>query len=104
MYCKEAEVYKARALFDLMREKGLYSDVITYNTLLDGYCLCGQMDEAKNLMDLMINDGCKLDTDGEVAEARALFDSMSKRSLVLDVITYTALLDGYCLHGELHEA
>ncbi|KAL2941225.1 hypothetical protein RDABS01_029575 [Bienertia sinuspersici] len=100
MYCKEAEVSKARAIFDLMHKKGVYPNVITYNTLLDGYCLCGQMDEAKNLLDLMINDGCK----PNIVKHRHYLIPCPKEDWFPDVITYSALLDGYCLRGELHEA
>ena len=35
---------------------GVKPDVISYNTLIDGHCLAGRMDEAAKLLDGMVSN------------------------------------------------
>ena len=39
--------------------------------------------------------------EGMVAEARAIFDSMIDSGQVPNIITYSALIDGYCLLAQM---
>ncbi|KAH9625936.1 hypothetical protein KSS87_014097, partial [Heliosperma pusillum] len=41
-----------------MMERGVAANLLTYNALLDGYCLCGEMDKARDLVNLMVQTHC----------------------------------------------
>lgn len=56
-------------------------DVVTYSTLIDGYCKASRMQDALEVL-----------------------DSMVERGILPDVVTYTTLIAGYCKEGEMEEA
>ena len=42
-----------------MKEKGVYSDIVTYNPIINAYCREGHLEEAFELMKSMSNKGLK---------------------------------------------
>ena len=60
---------KAREVFDSMELRGLVPDIVTYNSLLNGYC--------KKL---------------EIEEALHLFQEIIRKDLKPNVITYNTML------------
>ncbi|KAJ0860147.1 putative tetratricopeptide-like helical domain superfamily [Helianthus annuus] len=64
-----------------MVERGEVPNIVTYNSLINGYCLQGEMSKAKTLL-----------------------DSLMSRGLIPDVITYNSLLNGYCKSLKIEEA
>lgn len=44
-----------------MTGKGVEPDVVTYNSLMDGYCLTRQVLEARKILDVMACKGCTHD-------------------------------------------
>ncbi|CAL5363256.1 unnamed protein product [Camellia sinensis] len=78
------------------------------NFNMDGYCLCGQVDEARKMFDVMVSRGCAPNVftyniliNGyckikNIDEAMNLFKEMSRKGLLPDTITYTTLIGGMC--------
>lgn len=64
-----------------MLEIGLFPNIRTFSMLIDMFCKEGWVNEAKAMLELMI-----------------------ERGESPDIITYSSLLDGYCLRGQMHEA
>ncbi|PWA96273.1 tetratricopeptide-like helical domain-containing protein [Artemisia annua] len=53
-FCKQGSVKDAELAVQAMIRLGLYPDLITYNALTDGYCLRGELDEARKVVDCMV--------------------------------------------------
>ncbi|MBA0584062.1 hypothetical protein Gorai_014895, partial [Gossypium raimondii] len=93
------------------------SDVIIYNTVIDGLCKVGRQEEGLRLMDRMrsmkglapnvftyncLIDGlCKC---GDVEKGKELFDQMNEVGVSPNVITHNILVDGMCRHGRINGA
>lgn len=84
------------------------SDIICWNTMVDGYLKCGDVEAAKELFECMpdknigswnamISGFAKC---GMIEEARKLFNEMDKR----DEISWSAIIDGYIKGGYYKEA
>ncbi|XP_022989356.1 pentatricopeptide repeat-containing protein At5g66520-like isoform X1 [Cucurbita maxima] len=84
------------------------SDVVCWNTLIDGYLKCGNLEAAKGLFEqmptrnigswnVMISGFAK---GGKLGDARKVFDEMRKR----DEITWSSMVDGYISAGCYKEA
>ncbi|XP_021635622.2 putative pentatricopeptide repeat-containing protein At1g12700, mitochondrial [Hevea brasiliensis] len=87
-------------------------DVVTYNSLMDGYCQCGQLDKAGNVIDFMVHNGIVdpisynilISGYWGIDEALTLFEALEKCLLEPDHVCYTMLIDGLCKKGLLDEA
>ncbi|KAF3677453.1 ATPase, F1 complex, gamma subunit protein [Capsicum annuum] len=101
--CKEVSVDVAEVLVEELKGTSLY-DVITYNTLLNGYCIGGKIDKALHLFlkmrkerisvntvtyNILINFMCKL---GLIQHAKELMSVMITHGIFPDCITYTTLI------------
>ncbi|KAF2298418.1 hypothetical protein GH714_023519 [Hevea brasiliensis] len=74
-------------------------DVVTHNSLMDGFCLCNQMDEARKLFDHM-----GLWEAGRPGNALEVFKSMCSCGQQPNIITFSTILNGLCKQGNLDEA
>lgn len=45
--CKGGKINEANGLLELMIQRGLNPDTFTYNALIDGYCVAGRIDAAR---------------------------------------------------------
>ncbi|GJU52614.1 pentatricopeptide repeat-containing protein [Tanacetum coccineum] len=105
---EEGKMDEARKLFDLMEEKGVVGNVVTYNALIYGHCKDGKVDKALDIVEKLetkelklnfrtynelISGFCKGDN---VHKAMALFDKMMKMKLSPTVMTYNLLINGQC--------
>ncbi|ONI28770.1 hypothetical protein PRUPE_1G160300 [Prunus persica] len=104
--CKERRVdQRALALFEIMNEKGIIPDVVTFTSLIPAACKSGKWEEAvrlfRNLIDcgalpniLIFNSAldalCK---DGKTAEALNLVEEMLLRGVKPDLVTYNSLIN-----------
>nr|GEU56505.1 hypothetical protein [Tanacetum cinerariifolium] len=66
---------------DMMCERGISSNIATYNPIIDAHCLMGEMDKA-----------------------RSLFNSMVSSHVAPDTTTYNSLLIGYCDDEKMDDA
>lgn len=104
MYFKVGCSQIAQQLFDEM----LVRDVVSFNTLLCGYFLCGYVDKASWVLDqmpeknmvsysTMISGYARL---GRLNDARCIFDELQERN----VICWNAMVSGYAQNEKYHEA
>lgn len=94
----------AREVFDRIASR----DLVTWNSMIDGYARSGQMDVARRLFDQMperdlfswtslINGYSKC---GEATVAREIFEQMPERN----VVSCNAMIDGYMKNGDFEFA
>ncbi|MED6220459.1 hypothetical protein PIB30_045013 [Stylosanthes scabra] len=91
-----------------MAKHGVKPDVVTYSSLIDGYCLINEVNKAKCTFEamtqrgvapnvqsysIMINGFCKSKM---VDDALNLFAEMRRKNLVPNTVTYSTLIDGLC--------
>ncbi|MCI31326.1 pentatricopeptide repeat-containing protein, partial [Trifolium medium] len=67
--------------FEEMQKQGLKPNTITYNSLINGLCNNGKLEDAVNLWDKMVGLGLKP-----------------------DIVTYNALINGFCKKKMMKEA
>nr|KYP71405.1 hypothetical protein KK1_010664 [Cajanus cajan] len=85
-------------------------DVVTYNSLIYGFCIMGQLKEAFDLFkdmvlkhinptnytfNVLVDGLCK---EGKVKEAKDIdiFNTMANRGVTPDVRSYTVMINGLC--------
>ncbi|CAN6697427.1 unnamed protein product [Malus baccata var. baccata] len=101
--CKEASVDIAKLLMDSLQRMDVL-DIITYNTMINGYFISGMIDQAFVLLwemekagislnvvtyNILINFLCKF---GCIQQAKELMKVMISRGVIPDFITYTTLI------------
>ena len=69
---------KAQQLFEAMIQNGSKPDLITYSTLINGYCLQGEMEKAKEVFD--------------------------KMPFLPNIVSYHTLVEGYIKTGQIDVA
>ncbi|CAA2997593.1 pentatricopeptide repeat-containing At4g11690-like [Olea europaea subsp. europaea] len=113
--CKVGRLDDAWKLFD---EMPLQRNMVTCNTIIDGFCKKGFVENAKIIVEEMVqSETCLPDVvtfttlidgyckKGEVENAMKYFDEMVKRgSCAPNLLTYNDLINGLCLKGNLDEA
>ncbi|KAM7489721.1 hypothetical protein LguiB_027205 [Lonicera macranthoides] len=75
-------------------------DTIIYNALMDGYCSVGKMDQATKVLEFMDAQAFDLMlsvimSSKRIDEALGLFKEMSRRGLILDIVTSTTIIGGF---------
>ncbi|GKG18236.1 tetratricopeptide repeat-like superfamily protein, partial [Tanacetum coccineum] len=99
--CKDKMIDDAFKLFkEMVFQRGISSDVITYNCLIDGLCNLGRWEVASKMLQEMLDVGispnvhtfnilvdafCK---DGRVEEAEDVINIMLDRGIVPDIVTW----------------
>ena len=61
MLCTEGFISEQRCVIELMIQRGVEPDVVTYNILMDGFCVQDPMDKARKVYNLMLERACYLD-------------------------------------------
>lgn len=79
MYFKFWEPVNARRVFDEMPHR----DVVAWNTMVSGYCLCGDLESGRRVFDQM-----------------GMFNEMPER----DVVSWNAMIGGYIQNGKYSDA
>lgn len=115
--CKGQDVIKAnKFLEEIENEYGFSPDIVTYNTILNGYCKRRRLNAAFHLFDVMPLRGIEpnlvsyttmiggLCRDERLRDARKLFDKMCNQGIDPDSFVYKVLIQGYCKAGRTREA
>jgi len=113
----EGKVNEAAKCFRKMTSEGCKANIITYTTLLNGFCKLGSTTAAVQLLrNMEKHRSCKPDVvaystvidslckDGLVADALNLFSEMTTKVIVPNVVTYNSLIHGACLLSQSKEA
>ncbi|KAF5948161.1 hypothetical protein HYC85_014118 [Camellia sinensis] len=110
------KVTDARQKFRDMLGKNLTPDIVSYNTLIYGYCRLGDVTEAFLLLyelegtnlnptvvtyNTIVDGLCRL---GELEDAKRLKEEMINHGILPDVFTYTILVNGSVKVGNLQMA
>ncbi|XP_010526038.1 PREDICTED: pentatricopeptide repeat-containing protein At1g74900, mitochondrial [Tarenaya hassleriana] len=115
LLCKSKRVEKAYGLFRALR--GRFSvDVVTYNVIVNGWCLVKRTPKALEVLKEMVERGINPNLTtyntmlkgffraGQVDQAWKFFLEMKKRKREIDVITYTTVVHGFGVAGEIKRA
>lgn len=99
-------------MFDEMPRMGCERNLFTYNTIVYGFCKKGLMENARSIVDKMVESRvCLPDTAtfatlidgfcriGSTVEEMKWFDEMGKRNVEPNLWTCNALINGLCLNG-----
>ncbi|PRQ23386.1 putative pentatricopeptide [Rosa chinensis] len=112
----KSSLNKAKEFLGFMEILGIKTTVVTYNTIIPGFCLRGRVGGAQMIFSamkgrgvqpdsytygLVINGMCK---ERRLDEASGLFDKMLEIWLLPSAVTYNTLIDGYCNNGDLNRA
>ncbi|XXG82372.1 hypothetical protein AAC387_Pa10g0335 [Persea americana] len=85
-----------------MRQEGVLPDIVTYSTLINGFCRIGEFGKAKDFMDEIL--GIKKDVSSSKLNCSKNQNSVEEMDLELNVITHTTFISAYCKKRELEEA
>ncbi|KAJ4794430.1 Pentatricopeptide repeat (PPR) superfamily protein [Rhynchospora pubera] len=117
--CRNNRIAEAAAmLFDKMPNLGCPPNLISYNTLIKGYCSAGKTSSATELLEKMIGESdhhkpnvitfstvidglCK---EGSLSKAFDLFEQMHSLGVLPNTITYNTLINGLCKQGPIEKA
>uniref|UniRef100_A0A6N2MPV1 Pentacotripeptide-repeat region of PRORP domain-containing protein n=1 Tax=Salix viminalis TaxID=40686 RepID=A0A6N2MPV1_SALVM len=103
-------VSEAQCVFDIMPEKGVEPNVITYNALTNGLCNEGKIKDAVELFNEMVRRGHEPDVityntlinglckTGNTSMAVHVFKKMEQHACKPDVVTYNTIIDNLCKH------
>ncbi|VAH45402.1 unnamed protein product [Triticum turgidum subsp. durum] len=103
----------ARQHFDEMSSP---PDVVTYGTMVHGYCDLGELENAVKLLDEMAAKGLEsnatvytsvialLCNKGQVSDALRVVEDMTMHGVVLDAVVFTTVMSGFCSKGDLAAA
>ncbi|KAM5583621.1 hypothetical protein ABKV19_003485 [Rosa sericea] len=97
--------------------RSLYTQcgMVTFNTLVKGFCMMGNNTAAIQLLRKMEGNGCEpnivsystiidsLGKDTLVVDAMNLFSEMIRRRIAPDLVTYNSLINGVCKLGKWKE-
>ncbi|KAJ0988213.1 hypothetical protein J5N97_006569 [Dioscorea zingiberensis] len=99
----------------LMSHFRVTPDAIFYSTLIAGFCRFGRIQEAHEVLDVMLERKCTHNInaytsilraycmEGKIEEAKRLILAMEKVGCVLDTIIYSVLIEGLCRVGQFDE-
>ncbi|MQL87718.1 hypothetical protein Taro_020259 [Colocasia esculenta] len=115
--CKANRVERGHEILrDILLNRSGEVNVITYTSIISGYCRVGKMMEACCAFDDMVNSGIRPNQvtynilingygkAGDMASAVSMYENMVAQGCSPDVVTFTSLIDGYCRSGQVDDA
>ncbi|KAI9087803.1 hypothetical protein K1719_030133 [Acacia pycnantha] len=112
----EGRIIETETVFGKMMKCGERPDIVTYNSLMNAYCLMNKIDETKEIFNKVVQSGCTLDVvcygiliDGlckvkKVDEALEFFEEMCRKNIVPNEVIYSSLIDGLSKSGKMPAA
>ncbi|XP_062163739.1 pentatricopeptide repeat-containing protein At3g22470, mitochondrial-like [Alnus glutinosa] len=99
---KEWRFEEAKEVYDVMIQRGIYReifpDVVTYNSLIGGFCRVGKLKNALELLHEMQDFFGRSEMEMEIVwigyQTSSLFHEMEDKKLHLDIVIYSILIDG----------
>ncbi|CAN1785186.1 Pentatricopeptide repeat-containing protein At1g74900, mitochondrial [Linum perenne] len=110
--CKSKHVEMAYNLFKALRGK-FRADCVSYNTIVNGWCLIKRTGKALEVMKEMVDRGLTPNLTtyntlvrgyfraAQIEEGCKFFSEMKKRKWEVDVVTYTTVIHGLGVAGEI---
>ncbi|KAK3030518.1 hypothetical protein RJ639_039548 [Escallonia herrerae] len=95
--CKSVKADDARRFVTALLLRGFVPDNFTYTTLIHGFSVAGDVDEAFNLRDEMLEKGLQ----GDTVEAEKLLDQLTKSGMDPNLVTSSTMVQGYIRHGDI---
>ncbi|XP_040967082.1 pentatricopeptide repeat-containing protein At5g16640, mitochondrial-like [Gossypium hirsutum] len=102
-----------------MLKLGVEPDVVTFSTLINGFCNQNKIFEVVSIFDEMAERGyqaqliayntilkglCKIGNIDRAEEATRLLNEMVDNNIPLDIVTYNLLIDALCKDGKISKA
>ncbi|XP_030458715.2 pentatricopeptide repeat-containing protein At1g19720-like [Syzygium oleosum] len=112
MYGKCGRLDLARKVFDKMFTR----DVVSWTSMICGYCHAGKMEKAVELFERMRREGLEPNAftwnamiagyarTGDRNGTMALLNEMKNEGLIPDLVTWNALISGFVQSNQVHEA
>ncbi|KAI3935169.1 hypothetical protein MKW98_018358 [Papaver atlanticum] len=112
MYTKCGKLVSARRFLENMDEK----DLITWNSIISGYCQNGMNEEALGLFERMSAEGivpglvswniliASYNQSGKCDQAMELMEKMNENGLSPDVFTWTSMISGFAQNNRTNQA
>ncbi|XWS17491.1 hypothetical protein CRYUN_Cryun33cG0072300 [Craigia yunnanensis] len=110
------DMVSAKSMYEKMVSFGCVADVVTFTSLIDGYCRIGDVNQSLQLSNAMkvrnispnvytfaitINVLCK---ENRLHEAREFLRELQCRNIVPKPFIFNPVIDGFCKAGNLNEA
>nr|CAD1826118.1 unnamed protein product [Ananas comosus var. bracteatus] len=115
--CRAEQVDRGHEILQRIRMDGTcMPNVVTYTSVISGYCKMGRMEEAFRVFNDMIGLGIKpsrvtynvlidgYGKAGDMPSAASVYERMALCGCPPDVVTITSLIDGHCRNGQLDDA
>ncbi|CAA6658278.1 unnamed protein product [Spirodela intermedia] len=103
--CRRSDLDGAMCLLEMMEERGAEPNLITFNTLLDGFYSHGRFSDAEKIWELMAqkkSEGLVLGS--RTTEAAEIVERLPGMGLRPDTFTFNSLIKGHCEAGNLDDA
>ncbi|CAD6236569.1 unnamed protein product [Miscanthus lutarioriparius] len=103
-------------LLDQMKSEGLKPDIVTYGTIIDGYCKAKDMHKANECLTELMKNGLRPNAviynaliggygrNGNISDAIGVLDTMKDNGIQPTPITYSSLMYWMCHAGLVEEA
>nr|KJB72046.1 hypothetical protein B456_011G155600 [Gossypium raimondii] len=107
--CKDGKIQEAISVFDLMTQRGIRPDVITYTTLIHAFysiidilCKEGESSKAIEILELMTRKGaCH---SGKWEEVTNLLNRIMNEGVHPNLVTFNSLINALCKEKRIEEA
>ncbi|CAK9174850.1 unnamed protein product [Ilex paraguariensis] len=96
-YLKARKISNANELFESMLSEGCIPNVVTFTALIDGHCKAGELEKACQIY-------ARMRGNDKVPDVDMYFRVSSSNIKEPNVVTYGALVDGFCKAHRVEEA
>ncbi|EAY94290.1 hypothetical protein OsI_16061 [Oryza sativa Indica Group] len=115
--CRTNEVSRGHEVLRRLQRDGVcMPNVVTFTSVISGYCKAGKLEDAMAVYNDMVASGIMPNTVtynvlingygkvGDLGSAVEVYQQMTRLRCPPDVVTFSSLIDGYCRCGQLDDA